>query len=220
MATAAQEEFNALIANQDRHTQISHPEDASSSTDTSESPSDTETKARFSDDEDETSTNQSNTMPSSVYHIPKGTTFDANTGPKGVIADAKSFDRARKRGFRQTLYAFSNGLTGTVFEKQKTSHPPNRRGVSSSTDSSADDDEDDFMREWRAKRMSEMQSGGQDRRTRRQSPSKRRYGYVSMVDAIGYLDAVEKVSSDTVVVVCIYDEEVCNPSVTFGQHRH
>lgn len=215
MATAAQDEFDTLIANQDRHAHRSHPEDASSSTDTSEPSSDTETKARFSDQEDETLTNHSDTMPSSVYHIPKGTTFDANTGPKGVIADVKSFDRARKRGFRQTLYAFSNGLTGTVFEKQKTSPPPNRRGASSSTDSSADDDEDDFMREWRTKRMSEMQSGGQDRRTRRQSPSKRRYGYVSTVDAIGYLDAVEKVASDTVVVVCIYDDEVCKSKLHF-----
>ena len=59
--------------------------------------------------------------------------------------------------------------------------------------------------------MNELQSGnGQDRRTRRQSPSKRRYGYVTTVDAIGYLDAVEKVAVDTIVVVCIYDEEVCS----------
>ncbi|KAL9123363.1 MAG: hypothetical protein Q9187_000090 [Circinaria calcarea] len=207
MATAAQDEFDTLIANQDRHARTSHPEDASTSADTSEPSSDIETKARDSDGEDETAINHSNPMPSSIYHIPNGTTFDANTGPKGVIADAKSFDRARKRGFRQSLYAFSNGLAGTVLEKQKISLPSARREGSPSTDSSADDDEDDFMREWRAKRIIEMQSGGQDRRTRRQSPSKRRYGYVSMVDAIGYLDAVEKVASDTVVVVCIYDEE-------------
>ena len=31
---------------------------------------------------------------------------------------------------------------------------------------------------------------------------------MNKVDAVGYLDAIEKVAQDTVVVVCIYDEEV------------
>jgi hypothetical protein len=37
-----------------------------------------------------------------------------------------------------------------------------------------------------------------------QKPKGRRFGSVETVDAVGYLDAIEKVTSDTVVVVCIY----------------
>lgn len=44
--------------------------------------------------------------------------------------------------------------------------------------------------------------------TRRQSPSKRNYGRVEPVDAVGYLDAIEKVSKDTVVVVIVYSDSV------------
>ena len=55
--------------------------------------------------------------------------------------------------------------------------------------------------------------------TRRQSPSKRNYGRVEPVDAMGYLDAIEKVSKDTVVVVFVYSERVSlfpfNPIICF-----
>lgn len=54
--------------------------------------------------------------------------------------------------------------------------------------------------------MQELQAASTQ--TRRRSPSKRKYGTVEEVDAAGYLDAVDKVSSETVVVVTIYDEEV------------
>ena len=223
MSFAAQDEFNALLASQDNEPST-HPEDASISSDISEPSSDVEVKSCSSDDDDDDDDNDENnkstsktTMPSAVYHIPHSTSFDANTGPKGVIADAKSFEREKKRGFRQTLYALSNGIYGTVTDKYKTSPPPNYRDRSSSRESSVDDEDDEFMRTWRAKRMAEMQTGVSDRRTRRQSPSKRRYGYVTPVDATGYLDAVEKVASDTIVVVCIFDEEVShpNPSTSF-----
>lgn len=62
------------------------------------------------------------------------------------------------------------------------------------------------MRKWRASRMQELQG-----RNRRASPRGRRYGVVENVDAAGYLDAVEKVTPDTVVVVCIYDP-LCDDS--------
>lgn len=57
-------------------------------------------------------------------------------------------------------------------------------------------------------RMQELQAQGNGS-NRRVSPRRRMYGYVEDVDAVGYLDAIEKVSGDTVVVVCIYDPEVC-----------
>ena len=208
MSSAAQDEFDTYFNNIGDKAST-HPEDAIHSDKESERSTDLDFHTGSSDGDDDgvKKTNKAAAMPSAIYHIPQNTLFEANTGPKGVIADAKSFDRARKRTFRQTLYAFSNGFSGTVFDKYKPSHPSSNREKSSSPDLSADDEDDEFMRTWREKRMAEMQNGTQ--RTRRQSPSKRRFGYMSRVDAIGYLDAVEKVASDTVVVVCIHDEEVC-----------
>ena len=206
MSSAAQDEFNALFRNQGCR-DAGHPEDTPHSSDTSESPSENEDTLRTSDDNDDASpTRTSNTMASAVYHIPRTTTFDANTGPKGVIADAKAFDRARKRSFRQTLYAFSNGLSGNASDKRTGSNIA--REKSPGADVSADDGEDEFMLQWRASRMIELQTTGHDPRTRRHSPSKRRYGRMDAVDAVGYLDAVEKVPAETVVVVCIYDDKV------------
>ena len=64
------------------------------------------------------------------------------------------------------------------------------------------------MRQWRANRIDELSRNNQDVRTRRQSPSQRRYGSLVTVDPSGYLDAVEKVHAYTTVVVLIYDDEV------------
>ena len=47
--------------------------------------------------------------------------------------------------------------------------------------------------------------------TKRRSPSKRKYGGLTAVDAVGYLDAIEKVHADTIVVVLIYDDQVGTP---------
>jgi len=219
MSSAAQDEVDALFANQRSRT-TTHPEDARHSSDNSSAGSDTETRSPvYSSDEEKPRTAS---MPSAVYQLPTNTIFDANTGPKGVIADAKSFDRARKRTFRQTLTAFSHNLSGTVFgEKQKVSSPNRSRGGSSSPELSADDDDAEFMRVWRQKRMDEMQqTTGHDHRTRRLSPSKRRYGSVVTVDTLGYLDAVERVAAETVVVVMVYDDRVSHNSAMHVECNH
>lgn len=65
------------------------------------------------------------------------------------------------------------------------------------------------MKTWRKNRMQELKTGQSN--TRRRSPSKRKYGRVEVVDAVGYLDAVERVSSETIVVVTIYNDKVCQP---------
>ena len=159
-------------------------------------------------------------MPSVLYKIPQ-THFDANTGPKGVIADAQAFDRARKKTFRQTLFGLSNALgTNVLGVSEKTNTKPRltrRRGSnksSSDQSTSGEEDEDQFMRSWREKRMNELQASGREVRTRRLSPSKRSWGHLSSVDAVGYLDAVEKVAPDTTVVVLINDEEVRTMSIS------
>lgn len=94
---------------------------------------------------------------------------------------------------------------------EKLSASTRRRGSAKSASESSED-EDEFMRSWREKRLQELQTQGRDVRNRRLSPSKRSWGSVVTVDPIGYLDAIEKVPDDTVVVVLIHDEEVRLPS--------
>ncbi|MCJ1372077.1 hypothetical protein MMC20_003298 [Loxospora ochrophaea] len=208
MSSAAQDEVNALFRQQ-QNTCTTHPEDATAASDTSESSSDNDLTLRSTDDDDDDTlaSTRSTAMPSATYHIPSSTTFDANTGPKGVIADAKSFDKAKKRSFRQTLLAFSTAHAPSSFSSNRSKESRSLREKSLSPDPSTDDDEDEFMQKWRASRLNELQEHGHDRRTRRLSPSKRRYGRLDIVDPIGYLDAIEKVPADTMVVVCIYDDE-------------
>ncbi|KAK3167041.1 hypothetical protein OEA41_010166 [Lepraria neglecta] len=189
MSSAAQDEFDTLYNNNQGKKLSGHPEDRSDSSD-----NDSTTLHSGNEDERTLTSNSSTAMPHATTYLPTTTQFDANTGPKGVIADARSFETAKKRNFRQTLYAFSNSLSR---EKSKSPSP----------ELSADDEEEDFMRQWRANRIDELTRNNQDVRTRRQSPSQRRYGSLVTVDPSGYLDAVEKVHAYTTVVVLIYDDE-------------
>jgi len=207
MSTSAQDEFDALYANNQGDRIRGHPEDKSHS-DNSDNDS-TTLHSDHNHDEQTLASDASANMSMASTYIPTNTQFDANTGPKGVIADARSFETARKRSFRQTLYAFSNTIAGGDKAKKAI------REKSKSPSPDLSDSEDDFMRTWRANRLEQMASQKQsDVRTRRQSPSERRYGTLVTVDPIGYLDAVEKVPSYTTVVVLIYDDEVCSLSYT------
>ena len=201
MSSAAQDEFDGIFNSLDKSSKT-HPEDK----DDSSSDHDGTTLHSRNEDDHTPPAKASPVMPSATY-IPTNTQFDANTGPKGVIADARSFETAKKRTFRQTLYAFASGESPPLFgnrnrftrEKSKTPSPD------------ISDDEDEFMRTWRANRMEQLASMNQIH-TRRQSPSKRRYGSLVTVDPAGYLDAVEKVPTDTIVVVLIYDDEARQPT--------
>ena len=203
MSTAAQAEFDDLLNTSASQAAV-HPEDLNHSSDLSDSPSehDGSTTLHSSDESSTLPSKASAAMPTATY-LPNTTQFDANTGPKGVIADARSFETAKKRSFRQTLYAFTDA---TPFKKFNASN--REKSKSPSPDLSADEEEDEFMRTWRQKRLDELSSRKQEIRTRRQSPSKRRYGSLVAVDPAGYLDAVEKVGAETIVVVLIYDDEV------------
>lgn len=200
--SSAQDEFDALYNNNTREPSRSHPEDAASyaASDDSLTLNDDDQTHPIGDHQ------YSPSMPSATYTLPAHT-FDANTGPKGVIADARSFETAKKRSFRQTLHAFSSAQSALLLGGNKPKKQYERE-KSASPDISADDEEDEFMRSWRAKRLDELANMNQDLRTRRQSPSQRKYGTLLAVDPSGYLDAVEKVPSDTTVVVLIYDDEV------------
>ncbi|KAI6245803.1 Phosducin-like protein [Erysiphe necator] len=119
------------------------------------------------------------------------------TGVKGVIADARSYEEARKN----------------VNMRMTTGHRPtlNRRASICSflkeAGEGSDTEDESFIETWRQQRRLELQQMGHDVRNRRTSPSVRRYGRFDDVDALGYLDAIEKVTPDTIVVVLVYDPE-------------
>ncbi|KKK22794.1 putative phosducin [Aspergillus rambellii] len=202
--SSAQDEFNRLFSHQEKLS--SHPEDRDNGSDIDSIPSDhdLDDPPHYSDSEDHNPAMGSRTA---TYHIPN-TRFDANTGPKGVIADAQAFERARKSTFRKTWLAGTGGSGAGVGRSHTSSKSVTDSATllynSSSPDGSAtDEDEERFMRHWRESRMQELQN----QRQRRPSPWRKAYGSVDTVDAVGYLDAIEKVPSDQVVVVCVYDPE-------------
>jgi len=213
----AQEEYDAFVS---KNSQI--PRITRTSSDES-SPSDNESgQSQSSYTGRSSSGSGSNNMaavvasPNTTFRLPT-TRFDANTGPKGVIADAQSFSRARKTSFRQTFFALSQGLVEKVNPTAGNSRTPSpgrrprngeRRGSREKDDGSEGSEEDSFMQTWRMNRKAELEAKPSEVRTRRKSPSKRRFGKLARVDASGYLDAIERVTADTVVVVLVYDKRV------------
>jgi hypothetical protein len=216
MADLAREEADRYFSSRDHHT--SHPEDRdNSSRHSSEDPTEPAFEPHNSDpgtdDEDNMATI---TTTRTAYHLPTQTHF-ANTGPKGVIADAQSFARAKQTTFRQRLTSLASNLTyskaaqtGTTKSDKRKTFSSSPKSVSSDSDSLALSDEEadsDFMKAWRANRLQELASQSQPQQNpqRKQWPSQRSWGTFVEVDANGYLDAIEKVSDDTMVVVMIHD---------------
>ena len=202
LQTAAQEEFNSIVSKSQQadRADASHPadrEDFAHDHDHDEIDEETEYTQRRIDEtmRSPTLTGGGGTM---LHLPPREFDMGRTTGVKGVIADARSFEEARF------------GRTNSVRSKR-----PQRASqiIISREDeegrSSASEDDDGFVERWRAQRRLELQQKGSDIRTRRTSPSVRRYGRFDEVDALGYLDAIEKVGRDTVVVVFVYDAEVC-----------
>lgn len=120
------------------------------------------------------------------------------TGVKGVIADARSYEEARRRESRK--------LAASQFRMSD-----RRASVSSFLkDEGEDSDIEDssFVETWRQQRLLELQAIRNEVTYRRTSPSIRQYGNFEKVTPLGYLDAIEKVTPDTIVVVFVYDENV------------
>jgi hypothetical protein len=144
------------------------------------------------------------------YKLPPAS-FDSGraTGVKGVIADARNYELARKATFmsrvrnaRRSVFGLGHVSNGSVDHDKK-----------SDLSSEEDEDEESFLAQWRESRRRELEDDtrpGAHIRTRRTSPSVRIYGRLDTVDALGYLDAIEKVGRETVVVVFVFDDEVCH----------
>ncbi|KAH6642215.1 thioredoxin-like protein [Boeremia exigua] len=192
MTTAAQDEFNELMRDKGREER--HPEDRHNDSDHSDPESEGADKDRYEivDTDDELD------LPADMrsnYYMPSHIRSEANTGPKGVIADAQAFEQAKKQARR--------------FTWKKGSSPQQYNVTAYQADQLSSDEENDsgFMKQWRESRLRELQNAGQRIRSRTNSPSRRIYGSMPAVDGEGYLDAIEKTSSDTTVVVFIYNDQ-------------
>lgn len=212
MADPAQEEAERYLSSREHHT--SHPEDRGNSSDHSDAEDEKhvpqQTNSDPDTDDDDVAANmatmtQTRTQ-SNAFHLPT-TAHYANTGPKGVIADAQSFQRAKQSTFRDRFANFTNQFRSS--EKQQASKSTQSRTGSSSPRSdvalSEEDSDSEFMTQWRAARLQELQAQADGKAQRRVSPSRRIWGTLQEVDANGYLDAIEKVSPEDVVVVLIFD---------------
>jgi len=208
--TEAQEEFNALI-NGSASTSAPHPEDQQRVPSPTSSPEPQSSSSKMG---------YSNTIRSSTIHHDssdsdtatiqaKSKTFlprmrsQANTGPKGVIADAQAFHRA-KRAHRSAAASRSN-VNSTSPPLDGGAHwdaDAHRAGSEELEDDGEHDTE--FMATWRQRRMQELLAT-QGRGIKSSGGKK---GVVK-VDAEGYLHAVERAPREAVVVVYIYDDKVC-----------
>lgn len=214
--TAAQEEFDDLIAKNTAGSDIhNHPEDRKDAArerayhDTNNSDEEEERfrAARIND----AMRMQGGDPRDAAVKLPPAS-FDAGraTGVKGVIADARHYENAKKSKWSEKMRSARRsviGLTSTM----KLSGSASNSHHSDSDEHSADEEEEKFLSQWRESRRRELESEDRSRvRNRRTSPSVRTYGRFEEVDALGYLDAIEKVSRDTTVVVFVHDPEVCS----------
>ncbi|KAF7927416.1 uncharacterized protein EAE97_010091 [Botrytis byssoidea] len=204
--TAAQEEFDNIIAKASANENHEHPDD--------EKDYSFDRNSDVDEEEEHHNRNIEDTMKMPLFdrsnsggmgglseplRLPHRD-FDSGrtTGVKGVIADARSYEEARKTG------GWRNKLRGNTITKEDKRATFTKDGSGSEAGLS---DDEEFLERWRQQRRVEMQSEGKDIRNRRTSPSVRRYGRFDEVDALGYLDAIEKVGRETVVVVFVYDPE-------------
>ncbi|KAL2888450.1 Phosducin-like protein [Ceratocystis lukuohia] len=222
--TPAQEEFNRLVSNSSKNLDHRHPEDRSASPSHSNDLSEEEA-FRASQVEDNMRYTHHASASTGAMRLPPAS-FDANaaTGVKGVIADARAYQAAKQSKFKTAMRSARHSIFGgdatlgttstcTSGHVRSSSRSASNKGSRSSSRSSAAADlsgsewadEDAFLAQWRESRRRELEADGKAVRTRRTSPSVRVYGRFDEVDALGYLDAIEKVARDTTVVVFVYD---------------
>ncbi|KAF3015340.1 hypothetical protein E8E14_010485 [Neopestalotiopsis sp. 37M] len=130
--------------------------------------------------------------------------FDSGraTGVKGVIADARAYEEARQTRWRDKIRAARRSVFGMNTAKSGSN------SQSEDSEGEFDPDEEAFLQQWRDSRRQELEKEAQGGvRNRRTSPSLRMFGRMDTVDALGYLDAIEKVGRETIVVVLVYDHE-------------
>lgn len=205
--TPAQEEFQDLInKNTGSDSPRVHPEDRD---DQDRDNSDEDEEDRYLNEQIDAAMR----MPSlrdpaegSNFKLPPAS-FDSGraTGVKGVIADARAYEEARQGRWRDKVRAARR----SVFGMGNISKARDNQSQSGDSEGEIDPDEQSFLQQWRESRRQELEQEAKNGiRNRRTSPSLRMFGRMDTVDALGYLDAIERVGRDTVVVVFVYDHEV------------
>lgn len=214
--TAAQDEFNDLVSKSAARDTL-HPEDRS----------DPELRATkdYSEEDEYRNGRVEAAMRTPAANDSRGlnlppASFDngRSTGVKGVIADARSYENARRSKWKDRINTARRSIFGI---EGAAANSAGRAPVSRSGSETTDDDvrsgsetgdENDFDRRWRESRKRELEAEARRGiRNRRTSPSVREFGRLDEVDALGYLDAIEKVGRETTVVVFVYDDEVRDP---------
>jgi hypothetical protein len=201
-STAAQDEFNSLFDSTYAASK-SHPEDEATLTpEHSDSElNDDPAAQKFYEKDEDAAEDLAGSKMRSAYYIPK-LRSEANTGPKGVIADAQAFEQAKRQ------HRFSFARKGRKASPTPTPVPHAYRNEDYEK-SSEEDDDDGFMARWRQRRLQELTNKRFGRGPSPNSGSKRVWGSLVRVDAEGYLDAIEQAPASMVVVVFIYDSQVC-----------
>jgi hypothetical protein len=184
--TPAQEEFANLFAKNNDDSSRVHPEDRD---DYAHSSGDEEDRYRASQIDAAMRMPTFDRDAGGVDLKLPPASFDAGrtTGVKGVIADARAYENARRGKWKDRVHRARQSVFGFSTDVKKPQHNDRRREL-------------------------EADSAKGTIRNRRTSPSVRIYGRLDEVDALGYLDAIEKVGRETVVVVFVTDNEV---SLTF-----
>ncbi|KAJ4409741.1 hypothetical protein N0V85_004047 [Neurospora sp. IMI 360204] len=219
--TPAQEEFASFLAKNSSTKYSSHPEDRDDYHDSKAFHSDDQADSEDEDEEDRFRNAQIEAamrMPTTdsrteIRLPPAGFDAGASTGVKGVIADARAYETAKRsakwkdrvRNARRSVFGGGGGASP---QQNSSSGLDSDFGSDAGLDS-MDEDEKEFLDKWRESRRRELEKSSMNpaSRQRRTSPSSRQFGRLDNVDAMGYLDAIEKVGPETAVVVFVYDHE-------------
>lgn len=213
--TPAQEEFQDLINKNTDNGPHVHPEDLDDARRYSNDSDD--------DDDDEDRYRQSKIDAAMRVPITGGdvklppAAFDSgrSTGVKGVIADARAYEEARQGKWRTRVRAARRSVFGMGDAAKRSG------SNSGESDDDFDQDEESFLQQWRETRRQQLEQEAQNGiRNRRTSPSLRMWGRFDSVDALGYLDAIEKVGRETTVAVFVYDHQVSLLSCVTGPKKY
>jgi hypothetical protein len=206
--TPAQEEFQDFIdKNTDRGARV-HPEDRDAAQKENDN-SDQDEEDRYRASQIDAAMRTPNVRPE--VNLPPAS-FDQgrSTGVKGVIADARAYEQARQNKWRNRVRAARRSVFGL------SDVPKSNTSQSGESDDEPDQDEEAFLQQWRENRRQQLENDAKNgiKNSRRTSPSLRVFGRFDSVDALGYLDSIERVGRETTVVVFVYDHEVSIQSTT------
>ncbi|EGS20823.1 putative phosducin protein [Thermochaetoides thermophila DSM 1495] len=142
------------------------------------------------------------------------------TGVKGVIADARAYEAARHSRWKEKVRAARRSVfsldRGSSRRDRVTSSDEDEDSDPGHTLTADDLDEDEFMRQWRETRRRELEQESRNPiRNRRTSPSVRMYGRFDHVDALGYLDAIEKCDVSAMIEAALSPLVRAYPAVHF-----